>query len=350
MAVRAMGKRVGLAVGLVLALLAYGAYVLITQEEDAVEEQVIIIDEVGRSTLQDTVVVRGNVGREGRFVITGFSPQRVTSVSVEVDTEVRVGDEILRLDGRPMLATLGATPFYRPLDRFVGDGPDVEQLEQLLEDAGFSPGTINQEFSSATGDALEDWQEANGYPADGTFLPTDVAVQEWPALIGSVDVEVGQSVASGQPLVGFVETDLAIAIAVDPTDRNRLEVGLPAVVTVTASEIEVDGRLSELAEAPQVDDQGVERYAGEVESESKLDVADGAAVRVEVILAEVVDAMVVPVASVSLDGSGNEEVRILNEEGTIERVPVETGLTEGAFVEIVDGLDGSEQVVIEVRE
>ena len=76
---------------------------------------------------------------------------------------------------------------------------------------------------------------------------------------------------------------------------------------------------------------------------------EGAAVRVEVVLAEVTDALVVPVASVSLNGSGVEEIRILAADGTIERVPVVTGLTEGALVEVVEGLDGSEQVVVEVR-
>ncbi|MGI9595919.1 MAG: peptidoglycan-binding protein [Acidimicrobiales bacterium] len=340
-----------LVVGLaVVAGIGYGIFLLTDDSESDVEERVIVIDEVGRATLQDTVVVLGNVGREDLFTVAAVSPQRVTALSVEVDGEVTAGDELLRLDGRPMLAVSGTTPYWRPLQRFVDDGPDVEMLEQFLEEAGFSPGTVNQEFTNLTRDALEEWQEANGYPADGRFLPTDVAVNEWPAVVGSVGVEVGESVSPGLPLVSFVERDLTISVAVDPTDRSRLDVGLPAVVTVSASDIEVSGRISELADAPEVDGQGVERYAGEVESDVQLDIVDGAAVRVEVILAEVVDAMVVPVASVSLDGSGREEIRVLNGDGTIDRVPVETGLTEGALVEIVDGLDGSEQIVVEVRQ
>ena len=337
---------------LVLAVIAaagYGIYLLTLDDESEVAEQVIIIDEVGRATLQDTVVVLGNVGREDLFTINALSQQRVTAVGVTADEEVETGMELLRLDGRPMLAVSGTTPYWRPLQRFVDDGPDVEALETFLDAAGFSPGTVNQEFSSATRDALEDWQEENGYPVDGRFLPTDVAVYEWPAVVGSVGVDVGDSVGPGAPLVSFVEQDLTIAVAVDPTDRSRLEVGLPAVVMVAASDIEVDGRITELAEAPEVDGQGVERYAGEIESDITLNIVDGAAVRVEVILAEVIDAMVVPVASVSLDGSGNEEVRVLNEDGTIDRIAVVTGLTEGALVEITDGLDGSEQVVVEVR-
>ncbi|MGH1488582.1 MAG: efflux RND transporter periplasmic adaptor subunit [Acidimicrobiales bacterium] len=338
---------------LVLAVIGaagYGIFRLTDDSNTEQEEQVIVIDEVGRATLQDTVVVRGTVGREDLFTVTALGQQRVTGVTAEVDAEVAAGDELLRLDGRPMLAIEGATPYWRPLQRFVDDGPDVEMLEQFLADAGFGPGTINQEFTNLTRDALEEWQEANGYPVDGRLLPSDLAVNEWPAVVGSVDVEVGDSVNSGQALVSFVERDSTISVAVDPTDRSRLEVGLPALITVTASDIELTGRVAELAEAPETDGQGVERYAGKIERDGALDIVDGAAVRVEVTLAEVVDAMVVPVASVSLDGSGGEEIRILAADGTIERVSVVTGLTEGALVEIVEGLDGSEQVVVEVRQ
>ncbi len=343
---RALAIVVGVAV---LAAAIYGI-VIVTDDEEVTEEQVIVIDEVGRATLQDTVIVRGSVAREARFALAGVSAQRVTEVGVEVDAEVADGDLLFRLDGRPMLAVTGTTPYWRPLQRFVEDGPDVEMLERFLDEAGYSPGTVNEEFTNITEDALEDWQEDHGYPVDGRFLPTDLAVQDWPATVGEVAVELGDSIGPGQPLVSFVEQDLAVSIAVDPTDRSRLDVGLPVLITVTASDVEADGTITELADAPEVDGQGVERYPGEVVATGQLDLVEGAAVRVEVTLAEVTDALVVPVASVSLNGSGEEEIRILAEDGTIERVPVVTGLTEGALVEVIDGLDGSEQVVVEVRQ
>ncbi len=332
----------------VLAGVGYGIW-LLTDDEEVVDEQVIVIDEVGRATLQDTVVVRGSVVREDRFGIGAVSAQRVTAVAVDVDDVVAEGDLLVRLDGRPMLAVVGDTPYWRPLDRSSSDGPDIEMLERFLDDAGYDPGTVNQDFTNLTEDALEDWQEDLGYPVDGRFLPTDVAVEQWPATVGEVGVEVGDAVGPGQPLLSFVEDGLEVSIQVDPTDRSRLAIGLPATITVTATDVLVPGSIAELAEAPTVDAQGVERYPGEVRVDGPLDLVEGAAVRVEVVLAEVTDALVVPVASVSLDGNGAEEVRILTADGTIERVAVETGLTEGALVEVVDGLDGSEQVVVEVR-
>ena len=346
-----MGRVVGLLIAaIVVGAVAYGVVTLTADDDTGTDEQVIVIDEVGRADLADTVVVRGNVAREDLFTVAAVSPQRVTGLSIEVDAEIAAGDTLLHLDGRPMRAVSGDTPYWRPLDRSSTDGPDVETLERFLADEGYSPGTVNQDFSETTENALEDWQEDHGYPVDGRFLPTDLAVQQWPARVGDVFVDVGDQVGQGQPLVGFVEDDLAVTLQVDPTDRSRLEPGLPAVITVTATDVEAAGTVSELADAPEVDGQGVERYRGEVTVDGDLDLVEGAAVRVEVILAEVTDALVVPVASVSLDGSGSEEVRILAPDGTIERVPVVTGLTEGALVEVIEGLDGSEQVVVEVRQ
>ncbi|MEM9131766.1 MAG: peptidoglycan-binding protein [Actinomycetota bacterium] len=346
-----MRRLLGWLVFLVAAGAGVWAIVVLTADDgDEAEEQIIVIDEVGRSTLSDTVVVRGNIAREDRFTVAAIGSQRVTAVSVAVDGEVVAGDELLRLDGRPMLAVAGETPYWRPLDRFATDGPDVEMLEQFLVDEGYDPGTVNQDFSTVTEDALEAWQEDHEYPVDGTFLPTDVSVQAWPARVGEVFVEVGDVVSPSQPLVATVEADLAVLVSIDATDRSRLAVGLPAAITVTATDVESPGTVTDLADAPEVDQQGTERYQGEIRVDGALDLVEGAAVRVEVTLAEVTDALVVPVASVSLDGSGNEEVRILAPDGTIERVQVVTGLTEGALVEIVDGLDGSEQVVVEVRQ
>lgn len=336
---------------LVAAIVGLGAVVLRLTADDADEadELVIVIDEVDRTTLQDTVVLRGEVTREPFFTLTAGGGGRVTSVSVVTDGVVTVGDELLRIDGRPMLAIDDPVPYWRPLARFVDDGPDVERLEQLLTDEGYAPGTVNQEFTDLTRDALEAWQDDHGYPVDGTFLPTDVATGEWPATVGAIDLDVGAAVVTGQPLVPFVADDLSVTVDVDPTDRSRLQTGLVARVTIPATGAEGTGQIADLAEAAAIDEQGAERYRGEIQLDNDLGVVDGTAVRVEVILEQVTNALVVPVAAVSLSGDGREEVRILNRSGTLDRVFVETGLTEGALVEIVSGLDGSEQVVVEVR-
>lgn len=343
-------KRLAVAVAVIAALgaAAWGVVVL-TSDDEVAEVTTIVYEEVGRADLRDTVVLRGSMTRDDRFTLFSAGSARITSIEVGVDDSVVVGDVLLHLDGRPMLAVAEAPPYWRVLDRLAADGPDVEQLETFLSEAGFDPGTIDQDFTGSTENALEDWQEENGYTADGVFHPTDLVPADWPARVGEVQVEVGGFVGAAQPLFRFVDDDLAALVTIAPADRTRLTEGLAAVIEIPATGDEGSGVVGELAEAAQVDQSGAERYQGEIDLDDDLVAADGTAVRVEVILAEVRDALVVPVASVSLDGAGGEEVRILTEDGTITRVPVVTGLTEGALVEILEGLDGSEQVIIEVR-
>jgi multidrug efflux pump subunit AcrA (membrane-fusion protein) len=56
---------------------------------------------------------------------------------------------------------------------------------------------------------------------------------------------------------------------------------------------------------------------------------------------------VVPVAAV-LRSAGGDEVRVINDEGTISRVSVTIGLVDGEWVEITRGLLGNELVVVDI--
>ena len=57
-----------------------------------------------------------------------------------------------------------------------------------------------------------------------------------------------------------------------------------------------------------------------------------------------------PIAAVKQNGPGEDVVRVIDLEdgGKITEVPVTTGLTEGAYIEITSGLEGDEVVIVEV--
>ena len=92
---------------------------------------------------------------------------------------------------------------------------------------------------------------------------------------------------------------------------------------------------------------GSERYEGVIETSESLDAVDGANVNVDVTREEKIDVITVPVAAVLQDGQGNDVVRVVLSDGTTAQVQVEVGLSEGAFVEITDGLTGNELVLVE---
>jgi multidrug efflux pump subunit AcrA (membrane-fusion protein) len=58
----------------------------------------------------------------------------------------------------------------------------------------------------------------------------------------------------------------------------------------------------------------------------------------------------VPIAAVKQNGSGEDVVRVIDlaHRGKVQEMPVQTGLTEGSFIEVKKGLKGDETVVVEV--
>jgi multidrug efflux pump subunit AcrA (membrane-fusion protein) len=185
-----------------------------------------------------------------------------------------------------------------------------------------------------------------------TFRPTDMIAGDWPARVGRVLVEEGQLVGPGQPLFTITETRFTITLRANATDRSELAVGQEVDVRIDAGGQRTRGVITALDEIAKVDPvTGAEQYEGTVEITDELAAVDGASARLEVVLAERLDAIVVPIAAVSQDGAGGEEVRIIDlASGEFRRVRVETGLQEGSYIEILAGLTGDEIVVVEIED
>lgn len=183
---------------------------------------------------------------------------------------------------------------------------------------------------------------------DVIFLPGDMVVASWPARIGTVSVDDGEFILLGQQVLTLTESEFTITLALNPTDRGNLEVGMDVEVELQASDQDaVPGVIIELDETATVSADGSERYEGVIETSETLDAVDGANINVDVTREEKIDVITVPVASVLQDGQGNDVVRVVLSDGTTTQVRVEVGLSEGAFVEITDGLTGNELVLVE---
>ena len=68
---------------------------------------------------------------------------------------------------------------------------------------------------------------------------------------------------------------------------------------------------------------------------------------IDVVVSEVVDAIVVPIAAVLTENS-SEKIRVVTRDGTVERRVVQTGMLDGAWVEIISGVSPEEFVIIEI--
>ena len=181
---------------------------------------------------------------------------------------------------------------------------------------------------------------------DVFFLPGDMIVAEWPARVGKINFEKEDFISSGAEILSLTEPVFKVILFASPTDRAKLEVGQKVTIEMDAGDQNSDGVISQLDDAA-IRNGASELYEGEVEAFEDLVAVEGAVVTLDVVVSEVIDAIVVPIAAVLTEGS-LEKVRVVTREGTIERRVVQTGMLEGAWVEIISGVSPEEFVIIEI--
>jgi hypothetical protein len=192
---------------------------------------------------------------------------------------------------------------------------------------------------------------------DVVFQPTDMIVAKWPVRIGQVFVKEGDPVPPGTPVLSLTDPNFTVTLQASATDRTKLKVGQHVTVSLSGGTEEQSGTISQLddnltsLEASQPGGTAQQVYEGEIQV-GDLGAADGASVTIKVIVKDVQNAIVVPIKAVEQNGSGDDVVRVIDlaKGGTITEVKVQTGLTEGSYIEISKGLRGNESVVVETDE
>ena len=129
---------------------------------------------VTKTVLSSTLISRGLVRYgEPKPVVLAQSALKTTAPLLTAapvkGAELKEGTKALEIGGRPVLVLEGALPTFR--DMRPGDtGVDVQQLEEALGRLGYSPGTADGIFDSATEKAVSSWYRAVGYDP---FEPTE---------------------------------------------------------------------------------------------------------------------------------------------------------------------------------
>src|SRR5437879_4312402 len=144
----------------VLALVVAGAgagYAKWGGDSSSKKKDLIILADVQRRTLQDTVTLNGTLARKELRKVTSVAQGRVSAVYAKDGSIARSGSRLFAIDGRDAIAEPGTVRFFRPLG--VGDrGDDVLQLKRILAAAGDNPGPMDTVFTEQTRFALAQWQ------------------------------------------------------------------------------------------------------------------------------------------------------------------------------------------------
>ena len=163
---------------LILALVVAGAGVAYAQwggSDSGKKKDLIILSDVERRTLQDTVTLTGTLARQELRKVTSVAQGRVSGVYAKDGSAARAGERLFAIDGRDAITEPGAVRFFRSLG--VGDrGDDVLQLKRILAAAGDNPGPMDTVFTEQTRFALAQWQAQHHYPGATPVSPQSVTV------------------------------------------------------------------------------------------------------------------------------------------------------------------------------
>ena len=179
--------------------------------------------------------------------VSGRLAGTVTEVT-EPGTALEQGDVLYRVNGEPVVVLYGDVPAYRTMrDASTNlEGDDVEQLESALVSLGFDPDgviTVDQEFTSSTGQMVEAWQEEIGAEVDGVVEFGEVVFIPGPSQVRT-SAAVGDSTGGGAPVATLITGEQMVGIDVQQLETALAALGFdPGVVDDTFND---DTRLAVL--------------------------------------------------------------------------------------------------------
>ena len=308
---------------------------------------------VERTTLEREEELDGTLGYAGSGSFFARSEGVVTWLP-EVGAELSAGDRAWEIDGAPTVLLRGDKPAYRLLQP-GSRGEDVRQFEQALAELGYGGFTVDGEYTLLTAEAVRRWQrDTAGMEVTGTVDPARIWYVSGPVRVTGHEAAVGGSAAPGTVLLGTSSTRQVVRIDLEVGDRglvteeDEVTVRFPGGESSTGEVVSV-GTVAEAGE----DDGGTGTESDptvEVVVEltgDDVDFLDRAPVTVEVRGESREDVLTAPVGALLALSGGGYGLSVVDGDGTVREVPVETGWFTDGLVEVSgDGIDEGTEVVV----
>jgi multidrug efflux pump subunit AcrA (membrane-fusion protein) len=268
----------------------------------------------------------------------------LTSIA-DLGAEAKRGAILYEADAEPVVALIGAIPIWRTLEVGVDNGADVRQLEKNLDALGYGDDlTIDREFTDATADAVEAWEDDLGHEdPDGIVEPGDVTYLTDTGTIIAQEAAVGETLSSGTPVLTIsgaseiVSADVPVdqidawprgaEVALDWGDGGDATTGAVTSIgrDITTSDDVATVEVTIALDAPERTRPNQSQATASLTVDSRP------------------GAIAVPVTAVVAGSNDQLAVRVV--EGGRERVvEVTTGLVDGGWVEVLDGISAGDVV------
>jgi hypothetical protein len=301
--------------------------------------------EVVRRDLARVEELDGAVGH-GDATPLVLTAEGTLTVLPEPGDVIEAGDVVAEVDGVPIIALQGPYPLWRDLGSGVEDGKDVLQLEYILASLGYAQEydvTVDEDWTSATTDAVEAFQEDYGMDDDGdveigeiVFIDEPVQVADVTGVLGQQASEAGITITSTEQTV---HVDLDIADGDLLAVGDRVEVELPTGDTVRAT-------VTSIGSAETDEASGASTLPVTITLRNAPSLADGTPVDVNVEIAAAENVLAVPAEALLALTEGGYAVEVADESGVTHLVGVTVGVFADGMVEIEGDINARTRVVV----
>lgn len=299
--------------------------------------------------LQSTLKTSGTIGFANTRDFTARRSGVLTALPA-AGTVVGPGRELYRVDDSPTLLLRGALPAWRDFSSGMADGADVKQLEQNLSDLGLFNGTVDNEFTAKTSDAIRRWQKALGIPQDGTLPLGSVVFAPEDFRVGAHTASIGDNVAPGTALYPVSSSHQVVAANIPAAQAKEVSIGspvsiaLPGGATTTGTIAAIGPVVEEKDAADKV--RLVTRLTVTPDDPASLTGMDRLTAQVSISEPAEDDVLQVPVGALLAVGNNAFAVEVIKA-GEVSTVVVETGRFVGGMVEVTGGkLKAGDKVVV----
>lgn len=174
---------------------------------------------------------------------------------------------------------------------------------------------------------------------DGTYLKA-----EYNCIVTDYNLPETESICTSENYIEVENLDdLVMTLSINESEINSVEVGQEVNITLTADDSKTySGQISKIDSIGTYSSSG-STFTATVSFQNDGDIKIGMTASCEVILEEATDVIAVPVACVQISDE-SRYVIVAKEDGTTENVEVETGISDGDYVEITSGLTGGEKI------
>lgn len=265
----------------------------------------------------------------------------------EPGQEIRQGDVIAEINGEPVIAANGTVPLWRDLDGSVADGADVLQVEQMLAELGYAAEfdvTVDEDWTSATTDAVEAFQEVHGQEDDGKIALGELVFIDGTVRVAAVSGVVGQATADAG--IEVTSVNPVVSVELDGDDSDLVAAG-DAVTVELPDGTQLPATVSNIGTA-ETDEEGSTTIPVEVtiDDPSAADIANGTPVDVLVGIVSAENVLTVPVEALLAIAEGGYAVEVKGGATGTHLVGVDTGAFADGRVEIT----GTTEAITEGQE